>query len=111
MRTSKKKQKPRKTFKEKLFSAVFRSWWMFVLCLGFYFFYAQALKRKETAEEELTSRLVELSAQKEGALQEREDLLLQIKSQNDPAWIEMTLMKSLGVVPEGQKKVYFEKDD
>ena len=101
----------RKTLKEKLVSALLRSWWMFVLCFAFYFFYVQALNRKEAAEEELMARFEELTTQKEEVLKEREDLVLEIKSQNDPAWIEMTLMKSLGVVPEGQKKVYFEKDD
>lgn len=31
----------------------------------------------------------------------------QIKSQNDPAWIELILKRDLGLVPEGQIKIYF----
>ena len=48
---------------------------------------------------------------KEFLLEEKEDLKLQINSQKDPAWIELTLMKGLGLVPEGQLKVYFTKDE
>jgi hypothetical protein len=32
---------------------------------------------------------------------------LQINSQSDLAWIELTLMKGLGVAPEDSQKVYF----
>ena len=31
----------------------------------------------------------------------------QIMSQSDPNWIALTLIRVLGVVPEGQQKVYF----
>lgn len=34
-------------------------------------------------------------------------LTQEIDSLNDPKWVEMILMKELGVVPEGQIKVYF----
>lgn len=38
---------------------------------------------------------------------EMEDLALQIRSQQDPAWVEMVLLRELGVVPEGWLKVHF----
>ena len=47
-------------------------------------------------------------AQKECEL-EKQQLQLKIASQTDPAWIEMILMRDLGVVPEGYLKVYFKK--
>lgn len=43
------------------------------------------------------------------ALQNKEDLQLRIASQNDPAWIEMVLIRELGVVPEGFLKVHFKR--
>jgi hypothetical protein len=43
------------------------------------------------------------------AVETREDLELRIASQNDPAWIEMVLVRDLGVVPEGFLKVHFKK--
>ncbi len=58
----------------------------------------------------LEQRLEEFRAQKAALLQENEDLQLQVNSQSDPAWIQLTLMKRLGLVPEGQIKVYFHDD-
>ena len=46
-------------------------------------------------------------SEKEIVMQERDELQLQVDSQDDPAWIEMLLKQKLGVVPEGQTKVYF----
>lgn len=40
---------------------------------------------------------------------EQQELILQIESQTDPAWVEMVLKRNLGLVPEGQVKVYFKK--
>jgi hypothetical protein len=51
-----------------------------------------------------------LEVEKAQLLDTREDLLLQIHSQSDPAWVRLTLMKGLGLVPEGQLKVYFHGD-
>lgn len=40
-----------------------------------------------------------------------ENLKRQIKSQNSPNWIELTLKKKLGLVPEGHIKVIFTKSN
>jgi hypothetical protein len=37
----------------------------------------------------------------------QQHLKLQQESFNDPAWIELTLIRVLGVVPEGYTKVYY----
>lgn len=85
------------------------SWWV-LMCLAFsLLFYVRGMHRKDLAFQELKQRLEVLEMNKESALATREDLLLQIKSQNDPAWIEMMLLKGLGMVPEGQVKVYFKQ--
>ena len=74
-------------------------------------FYSHCLQKKNLDYSELKSRFLELQREKEVALRQREDLLLQINSQSDPAWIQLMLMKGLGVVPEGHVKVYFKKED
>lgn len=48
-----------------------------------------------------------LQQEKDKLLQEQSDLKLQVNSQSDPAWVELTLKRKLGLVPEGQKKVFF----
>lgn len=90
---------------------ILRSWWAILFILICYGFYAQGMQKKKETYQQLSARLHQMENEMKSALQKREDLLLQIESQNDPAWIEMTLMRKLGVVPEGQTKVYFEKDE
>jgi len=68
------------------------------------------MHKKDHAYRELENYLANLKTEKNQLLQNREDLLLQVGSQSDPSWIQLTLMKGLGVVPEGQVKVYFTKD-
>lgn len=90
------------------FSQFLASWgWVvgFVgLCLGSY---AHASKRKGEATFELMEKIQELKGQRQKVLLEKSELELQINSQSDPLWVEMTLMKGLGLVPEGKKKIHF----
>ncbi len=92
-------------------SFVLRSWWVY-LCLGTGFLlYSHAIHKKEVAFSDLEKKLATLQMERERVLEQKEDLILQINSQSDPEWIQMMLMKGLGVVPEGQTKVYFEKGE
>ena len=100
------------SWKEKIYRAlVVRSWWIFLFLGVVYVFYSHSLQTKNQDYTELKHRFLELERDKEVALRQREDLLLQINSQSDPAWIQLMLMKGLGVVPEGHLKVYFKKED
>lgn len=102
---------PSKSLKDKAFETlILRSWWIFLFLAICYVFYSHGQQKKNLIFSELKSRLKELDHEKELALRHREDLLLQINSQSDPAWIQLILMKGLGVVPEGQLKVYFKKE-
>ena len=83
-------------------------WGFALLC---YILYGQGIKKKQETYSVLQNRVLELEAQKIAMIEIQEDLLLEINSQSDPAWVEMTLMRRLGMVPEGQKKVYFKKDE
>ena len=75
-----------------------------VFCLSCHF---HAMKEKQEACTDLLVTIDRLEVTKKAALDEREDLTLQINSQQDRNWVEMVLKKRLGVVPEGQMKVYF----
>lgn len=79
-----------------------------VLCSVLYF---NATHKKNQVIIPLGQHLKSLKSEKELLVQQKEDLKLQINSQSDPAWIQLTLMKGLGLVPEGQLKVYFYGDD
>jgi hypothetical protein len=83
--------------------------WVGFFCLGVAFVYSQSMKKKKEALTEYAYLLVELEKTRENLAVDKEQLLLKIASQADPAWIEMILMRDLGVVPEGYLKVYFKK--
>jgi hypothetical protein len=67
------------------------------------------MKKKRTALEEYSHLLLELTQLETSLASEKKQLLLNIASQDDPAWIEMILMRDLGVVPVGYLKVYFKQ--
>lgn len=73
--------------------------------------YLSAMQKKKEKEEELKKHYQQLSLEKEKLLEEQADLQLEMNSKEDPEWIKMTLMKEIGVVPEGQVKVYFKKEE
>ena len=85
--------------------------WMLFFWLLCFALYSQAMQKKSRVCLELKNKIQELESLKQSSLETREDLVLQISSQNDRDWIEMVLKKRLGVVPEGQMKVYFKKDE
>jgi cell division protein FtsL len=88
-----------------------QSWWVVLFICICSIVYAHASYKKNELIASLDEHLSTLKNEKDALLQEKEDLLLQINSQSDPAWIQLTLMKGLGLVPEGQLKVYFHSGD
>lgn len=86
-----------------------RFWWVILFCLLCSFLYEQGYNKIENDSKKLMEQFKKLEKEKEKALVTQENLLLQLESQSDPAWVELLLMKELGVVPEGQTKVFFKK--
>ncbi|HSX13324.1 MAG TPA: hypothetical protein VLE96_02780 [Chlamydiales bacterium] len=84
-----------------------RWFFVFAFCLVTSFIYSKAVKKKRNIYSEYTALLQEMEKAKCLATLEKEYLELKIASQDDPAWIEMILMRDLGVVPEGYLKVHF----
>lgn len=86
-----------------------QSWWVIVFCTATGFAHCHFLKEKKETLQLLGARLQEMEVEKVQALEKRQELELCIASQNDPAWIEMILIRDLGVVPEGFLKVHFKR--
>jgi hypothetical protein len=84
-----------------------KSWWVFAFLIFCAVLFEQGLKERDRHYQQLDEQLLTLKLQKYVALQKQEDLQRQINSQSDLAWIELTLMKGLGLVPDGEEKVYF----
>jgi putative methionine-R-sulfoxide reductase with GAF domain len=88
-----------------------RSWWVLVFILLCLFLYERGLKKREEQYQQLYQQLAALLEEKEAVSKIQQNLREQVNSQSDLAWIEMTLMKGLGLVPEGEQKVYFYKKE
>lgn len=89
---------------------IYQNWWVALFIAACCLIYFNSGDKKNEVLATLDSHLQHLKIEKALLLQEKEDLLLQVNSQSDPAWIQLTLKKGLGLVPEGQKKVYFYSD-
>lgn len=88
-------------------STLYHNGWVLLFIAACGIIYFNALGRKNQVLAVLDQQLKALEVQQAMLLGEKEDLMLQIQSQSDPAWIQLILMKELGLVPEGQTKVYF----
>jgi len=86
------------------------SWWFFAVLVFFSIFYFNGMRKKEAVLAELMNRVAQAEAEKAIVLEEQEELKLQLDSQNDPKWIELVLMKNLGMTPEGKRKVCFQNE-
>jgi hypothetical protein len=86
-----------------------QNWWFVLFCLSAVLAHVHFSKEKKAGLKLLEIRLSEMEAEKLQAIQIKEDLELKLASQNDPAWIEMVLIRELGVVPEGFLKVHFKR--
>ena len=84
-----------------------KSWWVLVVILVAGFGFNIAVKKRNVAICEMMDKYSSLKKEKEIMISQRDDLKLKSLSQSDPAWIEMVLMKELGVVPENKIKVHF----
>lgn len=89
----------------------YRSGWFVCLIGLFGVLYLHAIQQKNEVYEEMSLKLRQLEQEKQEALAARDELLLQIQSQSDPAWVEMVLKQNLGMVGEGQVKVYFHNNE
>lgn len=97
---------------QKVISCVFiQSWWIIAFIIACTMMYEQGLKKRDALYQQLTDQWLSLQKEKQEALYHQQNLELQINSQSDLAWVELALMKGLGLVPEGQQKVYFYPDN
>ena len=85
------------------------NWWVTFFLLGAYLLFTHTSAKKGVMITQLEEQMGTFKGEIVAAREMREELLLRIDSQNDPRWIEMVLMQKLGLVPEGQLKVLFQK--
>lgn len=87
------------------------SWFFCFLLVFFLAVYSIASEKKKKTLDKLKFRHENLLLAKAMALKDHSSLVLQIESQNDPEWVQLVLKRKLGLVPEGQEKVFFETSE
>lgn len=100
-------KKYNKTIVTSIFGFILRSWWVILFLLICFVGYDLGIKKRNRAIFDMQSKYNHFVDQKNSSFSQKEDLELRYAAQSDPAWIEMVLMKELGVVPENQIKVHF----
>ncbi len=88
----------------------FLSWFILlfsITCL--HLIYIKAVYNQNVTLKNLESGLVNLQSEKQEMKCFQEELSMKVNSQSDPVWIQRTLMRCLGVVPKGQRKVFFDE--
>jgi hypothetical protein len=98
------------TFHDFFHCVFIRSWWVMAFVIACGIIYEQGIKVHDHLYQQFMEQANALEDEKQAALRHQQNLQLQINSQSDLAWVELTLMKGLGLVPEGQQKVYFYQD-
>ena len=84
-----------------------QGWWVVAFCATTSFTYLHFMNVKKQELQQLSLRIEEIDCSKQKALCQSSYLRDRISSQTDPAWIEMVLIRDLGVVPAGYLKVHF----
>lgn len=85
-----------------------KSWWVILFGLLCFILFEHGMKTHRQEHARLQKHHQDLEKQRKDATVLQEKLMLEINSQSDPAWVELVLMKGLGLVPEGQTKVFFD---
>ncbi len=86
---------------------VLKSWWVILFLFLATFAYEQASFSKAQEKKNLLEELRTLELAKKVAENRQDELQVQIESREDSRWIEMVLMRGLGLVPEGAIKIHF----
>lgn len=84
-----------------------KSWWVVLFTLFCYGVYERGSLNLSHDYSTLSTQLNRLQHERRKALAEQAEFKRQINSQSDPAWVELILMRELGLSPEGHTKVYF----
>lgn len=87
----------------------FKFWGVVAFTLVAFAVYERASKITYAEIDTFTQQLNHLKARQHVAYLEEQELQDQLNSLNDPAWIEMTLIRELGLVPQHHSKVVLNK--
>lgn len=86
-----------------------QSWWVILFCLFAVMAYEQKQKEIQIHRLQLQNEMEGLKKKKKQLLLLQKNLSLHLENQKKEEWIELMLMKKLGIVPKDSKKIVFKK--
>ena len=89
----------------------YHSWWVALFVLLCYAVYERGVSSVDRKKERMSGRITQLRTEIALAQEMQRDLKEQANAQEDPAWIELTLRRVLGLTPKGAVKIVFEGGD
>lgn len=89
---------------------IIKSWWVFAFAILTFALFEQAAGIVQRSIHKLDTQVATLDVKIAELESEQEELEAEVRSQNDSAWIDYSLVKGLGLVPQGYTKVYFEDE-
>ena len=89
---------------------IVRSWWVFAFAILTFALYEQSSGRLGKSIQKLEKRESLLEHEIQELALEQEELELQVASQSDSSFTEFSLLKGLGLVPEGYTKIYMDDE-
>lgn len=87
---------------------IVRSWWMILVILCCLMIFDLTIRHKVDTYQTLQKKEETLKTQLSAANFLKSSLKEEIASFDDPCWMEMVLMRNLGLIPEGETKIVFE---
>ena len=88
---------------------ILKSWWTILFFFLSLFAYEQASARKDMELAKLKRKMQKIELAIKQASIKQEDLQRELASVDDDSSIELVLMQKLGLVPEGQTKIYIKE--
>lgn len=85
------------------------NWWFLLSIVVASFLYSHFISVKKRCLQNLVEEMSKKDQELLVACETRESLQDHLVSQSDPAWVELILMRELGVVPEGWLKIHFKQ--
>ncbi len=82
-------------------------WWVLLFVFASYYTFHQIKFELNKEKALLVKKFQEIEKLTATAIEHQAELRLSLESQSDPEWVKLTLKRKLGVVPQGQTKVYF----
>lgn len=95
------------TIVDKMQKTLFNWWLPIFFALAAFAWYEWGDEQYSLLHRQFNSKLHLLQQKKEAHLVLQAALLQQVNSQSDPEWVEMVLIRQLGLLPEGHEKVFF----